>query len=77
MLADAETAENISIPEETLKKYAKTDSPEYSNMVNEIAKRLNIDTLKFSKLETIISAIGLPKCKVCTHCFDGSSSYTL
>ena len=77
MLADAETAENISISEETLKKYAKTDSPEYTNMVNEIAKRLNIDTLKFSKLETIISAIGLPKCKVCTHCFDGSSSYTL
>ncbi|MBR2185057.1 MAG: amidophosphoribosyltransferase [Prevotella sp.] len=77
MLADAETAEDISIPEETLKRYAKTDSPEYNRMVNEIAKRLNIDSLKFSKLETIISAIGLPKCKVCTHCFDGSSSYTL
>lgn len=77
MLADAETAEDISIPEETLKKYAKTNSPEYNRMVNEIAKRLNIDSLKFSKLETIISAIGLPKCKVCTHCFDGSSSHTL
>ena len=77
MLADAETAEDAIIPEETLKKYAKTDSPEYTRMVNEIARRLNIDTLKFSKLETIISAIGLPKCKVCTHCFDGSSSYTL
>ena len=77
MLADAETAQDIDVPEETLKKYAKTDSPEYNRMVNEIAKRLNIDSLKFSKLETIISAIGLPKCKVCTHCFDGSSSYTL
>ena len=77
MLADAETAKDIDVPEETLKRYAKTDSPEYINMVNEIAKRLNIDSLKFSKLETIISAIGLPKCKVCTHCFDGSSSYTL
>ena len=77
MLADAETAEDIDVPEETLKKYAKTDSPEYTRMVNEIARRLNIDSLKFSKLETIISAIGLPKCKVCTHCFDGSSSYTL
>lgn len=77
MLADAETAQDIDVPEETLKRYAKTDSPEYNRMVNEIAKRLNIDSLKFSKLETIISAIGLPKCKVCTHCFDGSSSYTL
>lgn len=77
MLSDAPTAENITIPEERLKQYAKTDSPEYNAMVEEIAKRLNIDTLKFSKLETIIEAIGLPKCKVCTHCFDGSSSHTI
>ena len=77
MLADADTAQNVSIPEERLQQYAKTDSPEYKAMVAEIAKRLNLDSLKFSKLETIIEAIGLPKCKVCTHCFDGSSAYTL
>ena len=77
MLAEAHTAKNIEISDETLKKYSKTDSPEYQRMVDEIARRLNIDTLKFSKLETIIEAIGLPKCKVCTHCFDGSSAYTL
>jgi amidophosphoribosyltransferase len=77
MLADADKTESISIPEERLQQYAKTDSPEYKAMVKEIAKRLNIDSLKFSKLETIIEAIGLPKCQVCTHCFDGSSSYTL
>jgi amidophosphoribosyltransferase len=76
-LDEAHTAQSIEISDETLKKYAKTDSPEYQRMVNEIARRLNIDTLKFSKIETIIEAIGLPKCKVCTHCFDGSSSYTL
>ena len=77
MLCEAHTAKNIEISDETLKKYAKTDSPEYQRMVDEIARRLNIDTLKFSKLETIIEAIGLSKCKVCTHCFDGSSAYTL
>ena len=70
-------ASATEIPEEVLKKYATTDSPEYKAMVAEIAKRLNIDTLKFTKLETIIDAIGLPKCKVCTHCFDGSSFHTL
>ncbi len=73
-LAEADTAQNTSIPEERLHQYAKTDSPEYKAMVAEIAKRLNLDSLKFSKLETIIEAIGLPKCKVCTHCFDGSST---
>ena len=77
MLDDAHTADNVTIPEETLKRYATTGSPEYNAMVSEIARRLNIDTLQFSKLETIVEAIGLPKCKVCTHCFDGSSSYTL
>lgn len=77
MLADAHTAQNISIPEERLQQYAKTDSPEYKAMVAEIAKRLNIDTLKFTKIETIIEAIGLSKCKVCTHCFDGSSKHTI
>lgn len=77
MLADAHTAESVAISEERLQQYAKTDSPEYKAMVAEIARRLNIDTLQFSKMENIIAAIGLPKCKVCTHCFDGSSKHTL
>ena len=56
-----------------LEKYAQTDSPEYQRMVAEIAKRLGLTTLKFAKLEDLIESIGLPKCRVCTHCFDGSS----
>jgi amidophosphoribosyltransferase len=42
-------------------------------MVAEIARRLGLTTLKFAKLEDLIAAIGMPKCKVCTHCFDGTS----
>lgn len=60
-----------------LDRYATTGSPEYERMVNEIAKRLNLDSLKFATIEDLIDSIGLPKCKVCTHCFDGSSAYTL
>ena len=60
-----------------LEAYTRTDSPEYKRMVDEIAKRLNLDSLKFSKLETLIEAIGLPKDQICTHCFDGSSAFTL
>ncbi len=56
-----------------LEKYAQTDSPEYKRMVNEIARRLGLSSLKFAKLEDLVSAIGMPKCKVCTHCFDGTS----
>lgn len=57
--------------------YAQTDSPEYTRMVDEIARRLHLDSLKFAKLETLVRAIGLPKERICTHCFDGSSFYTL
>ena len=56
-----------------LEKYSQTDSPEYQRMVSEIARRLGLTTLKFAKLEDLIESIGMPKCKVCTHCFDGTS----
>ena len=57
--------------------YASTGSPEYNAMVDAIAKELSLDSLKFSTIETLVESIGLPKCKICTHCFDGSSAYTL
>lgn len=58
-----------------LEKYATTGSPEYEKMVSIIAERFGLTSLKFNTLETLIEAIGLPKCKVCTHCFDGSSKF--
>ena len=58
-----------------LENYAKTDSPEYKKMVGIIAERFGLSSLKFNTLETLVEAIGLPKCKICTHCFDGSSHY--
>ena len=77
LLADAPNLDSVDIPEERLQAYCTTDSPEYKAMVQEIARRLNLDSLKFTKVEDIIKAIGLPKCKVCTHCFDGSSKHTI
>lgn len=59
-------------PDAKLKEYATTDLPEYTRMVDEIARRLGLTTLKFNKIETLVKAIGLPKCDLCTHCFDGS-----
>ncbi len=59
--------------EEVLSRYATTGSPEYERMVEEMGRRLGLSTLQFSKIETLIKSIGLPREKVCTHCFDGSS----
>jgi len=55
-----------------LDRYSTTGSPEYNTMVNEIAKRLGLSTLQFSKIEHLVNSIGLPKCRICTHCFDGT-----
>lgn len=60
-------------PNKNLEKYAVSDSPEYKRMVEEIGRRLGLTSVKFNKIETLIDAIGLPKERVCTHCFDGTS----
>ncbi|NDV64998.1 amidophosphoribosyltransferase [Bacteroides sp. 224] len=70
IIKDLEGDEN-----KNLDKYATTNSAEYNKMVSLIAERLKLSSLKFNSLETLIEAIGLPKCKVCTHCFDGSSRF--
>lgn len=54
-------------------KYADSDSEEYKQMVEQIRKDLGLTSLKFQKLSDLVEAIGLPKEKLCTHCFDGSS----
>lgn len=58
-----------------LEKYATTGSPEYSRMVEIMRERFGFTSLRFNTLETLVESIGLPKCKLCTHCFDGSSCF--
>ena len=63
--------ENVS--KEVLDRYSDPDTPEYKRLVEEIGRRLGLTTLQFSKIRTLIDSIGLPKERICTHCFDGSS----
>ena len=56
-----------------LKEYATTGSEKYCRLVETIRRQLGIDSLQFSSIENVVSSIGLPKCRICTHCFDGSS----
>lgn len=58
-----------------LDKYVTAGTPEYEKMVDVIAKRFGLTSLKFNTLETLVESIGLPKNQLCTHCFDGSSHF--
>jgi amidophosphoribosyltransferase len=58
-----------------LEKYADPSTEEYKKMVETIAEELGIDSLIYQNLNDLVEAIGLPKEKLCTHCWDGSSYY--
>ena len=56
---------------EVLREYITAGTPRYERMVDEIRKRLGLTTLKYQTIDRLVEAIGLPKCKICTFCFDG------
>ncbi len=58
-----------------MKEYSDCDSEKYKAMVEEIRKTLDLTSLKFQRLDDLVEAIGLPKEKLCTHCWDGSSHF--
>jgi len=52
-------------------EYTNQESDKYKAMVNVIREKLHLTTLKYQKLENLVKAIGLPKEKLCTYCWDG------
>ncbi len=58
-----------------MEEYSNTSNGKYDTMVDQIRKNLDLTSLKYQKLNDLVDAIGLPKEKLCTHCWDGSSYY--
>lgn len=56
-----------------LSVYARAGTEQNLAMIDGIRRRLRLTTLKYQRLEDLVAAIGLPREKVCTHCWDGSS----
>jgi amidophosphoribosyltransferase len=48
------------------------DSENFKRVVEIIRKRLNLTTLQYQRLDDLVAAIGLPKEKLCTYCWDGA-----
>ena len=51
--------------------YADADSQAHRDMVEWIRARLGLTSLKYQRLDDLVEAIGLPKEKLCTYCWDG------
>jgi amidophosphoribosyltransferase len=56
-------------------EYYDPDSEQHAAMVDIIRKTLKLTTLQYQRLENLVKAIGLPKEKVCTYCWDGCEPY--
>jgi amidophosphoribosyltransferase len=52
-------------------EYADSQSEKHCLMVDRIRHRLNLTSLQYQTLSDMLGAIGLPKEKVCTYCWDG------
>ena len=52
-------------------EYIDSSTERGKNLRDSICKKLNFTSLEFQSLDGIIKAIGLPKCKLCTYCWNG------
>ncbi len=74
-LATRKAILQLEAEEHDLESYVNPDSEKYRAMVEQIAENLGIDSLVYQELGDLVEAIGLPKERLCTHCWDGSSSF--
>jgi amidophosphoribosyltransferase len=74
-LAARRAVEELNGKEEELEEYSNPDSEKYKKMVSRVAEKLDLDSLLYQRLDDLVSAIGLPKENLCTHCWDGSSYF--
>jgi amidophosphoribosyltransferase len=74
-LAARRAVHELGGDENELKEYSDPDSEKYGKMVEKIAENLDLDSLLYQRLDDLIAAIGLPKEKLCTHCWDGTSYF--
>jgi len=58
-----------------LEAYATAESEKNLAMIEKIRSRLKLSSLVYQRMEDLVAAIGLPKEKLCTHCWDGSSYF--
>ena len=56
-------------------EYADARTPRYAKMVDVIRHHLGLTTLRYQRLDDMIAAIGLPREKLCTYCWDGHEPY--
>ena len=63
--------EGDDVSREVLEEYADPDSERYAKMLDRICEQLGFTSLRYNRLDDMIDAVGLPREKLCTYCWDG------
>lgn len=63
--------EQGNVTEEILAEYADPESERYEKMVEEMRKEQGFTSLRFNRLDDMLDATGVEKCKLCTYCWNG------
>jgi amidophosphoribosyltransferase len=59
-----------------LDEYSDPDTDRYAAMVEQIGRRIELSSLRYQRLDDMIEAIGLPREKLCTYCWNGEEPPT-
>jgi amidophosphoribosyltransferase len=63
------------VEDRDLHLYAVAGSAKNLAMIDAIRAQLHLTSLKYQTMDDLVTAIGLPRERLCTHCWDGSSHY--
>lgn len=63
--------EGDDVSKEVLEEYLNPCTCRYAQLIEDIRKQQNFTTLRYHRLDDLLTSIGIEPCKVCTYCFDG------
>jgi amidophosphoribosyltransferase len=66
VIKELEGADNVPLEE-----YSDPSTAKHCCMVDKIREILGLTSLKYQELDDMLEAIGLPKDKICTYCWNG------
>ncbi len=70
-LAARRAIKELGGEDDSLDDYAASGSEKNCAMIDRIRQRLGLTSLQYQELDDLVQAIGLPKEKLCTYCWDG------
>lgn len=68
-IAKLENTQDLT--DEIIAPYLVYKSEKYNMMVDEMRKAMHLTSLKFQSLDKLLDAIGVPREKLCTYCWNG------